>query len=89
MRPDRIVLPAPLLNQNLGLPGDEERLEERTIKEVVHEAGHTFGLIHCHDYDCVMHASTYVEDVDLKSTRFCSSCESLLRDDETKARATG
>ncbi|MCK5482717.1 MAG: hypothetical protein KAJ13_03410 [Gemmatimonadetes bacterium] len=69
--------------------GSGERLEERTIKEVVHEVGHTFGLIHCHDYNCVMHAATYVEDVDLKSTRFCPSCESLLRDEQLQARATG
>ncbi len=87
--PGALVSTHRLHSEYYGLPGDEERLEERTIKEVVHEAGHTFGLIHCHDYNCVMHAATYVEDVDLKSARFCSSCESLLRDDETQARATG
>ncbi len=87
--PGALVSTHRLHSEYYGLPGDEERLEERTIKEVVHEAGHTFGLIHCHDYDCVMHASTYVEDVDLKSTRFCSSCESLLRDDQLQTRATG
>jgi predicted Zn-dependent protease len=26
-----------------------------------------------------MHAATYVEDVDLKSSRFCPSCESQLQ----------
>ena len=48
---------------------------------------HAFGLIHCLDYNCVMHAATYVEDVDLKAERFCPSCESLLRKDEQQARA--
>ena len=87
--PGALVSTHRLHSEYYGLPGDEERLEKRTIKEVVHEAGHTFGLIHCHDYNSVMHAATYVEDVDLKSTRFCSSCEFLLRDGETQARATG
>ncbi|MCK7534121.1 MAG: hypothetical protein MZV63_25400 [Marinilabiliales bacterium] len=27
---------------------DDALLLDRTIKEVVHELGHTFGLIHCH-----------------------------------------
>jgi len=69
-----------LRNEFYGLPADEERLIERTIKEVVHEAGHSFGLVHCPDYGCVMHAATYVEDVDLKSERFCRDCRARLDD---------
>jgi archaemetzincin len=87
--PGALVSTHRLHNEYYGLPRDEERLAERTTKEVVHEAGHSFGLIHCPDYNCVMHAATYVEDVDLKSERFCPSCESLLQDDELQTHATG
>ena len=45
----------------------------------MHELGHTFGLLHCLDPGCVMHASTYVEEIDLKSDRFCHRCQSEVR----------
>ncbi len=57
-----------------GLPPDPALLLDRTVKEVVHELGHTYGLVHCPDYLCVMHAATYVEDVDLKGADFCLEC---------------
>ena len=57
-----------------GLPDDDELLFNRLLTESIHELGHCFGLIHCHVAECVMHASTYVEEVDLKSTAFCPSC---------------
>lgn len=62
-----------------GLPDNPHLLEERLIKEAVHELGHTFGLIHCIDYRCVMHSSTAVEEIDIKSDRFCQACELQLR----------
>jgi archaemetzincin len=62
-----------------GLPANPELITERLLKEAVHELGHTFGLIHCHDYRCVMHTSTAAEDIDIKSERFCQSCETLVR----------
>lgn len=68
-----------LRNEFYGLPPDEDRLAERTVKEVIHEAGHAFGLVHCLAYDCVMHAATYMEDVDLKSEKFCSECRARLK----------
>ena len=57
-----------------GLPPDEGLTVERTIKEAVHELGHAFGLVHCPEYGCVMHASTYVEEVDLKGASYCGAC---------------
>lgn len=67
-----------LRNEYYGLPHDSELLLKRTIKEAVHELGHAYGLVHCEDYLCVMHASTHVEEVDLKGGRYCDDCTSLL-----------
>jgi archaemetzincin len=50
----------------------------RIIKEAIHELGHTFGLVHCPSYACVMHSSTAVEEIDLKGDAFCNSCRSRL-----------
>jgi len=63
-----------LQEQLYGLPPDEERLRERLTKETVHELGHTFGLPHCDQWDCVMHSSHSVELVDVKSAAFCPVC---------------
>jgi archaemetzincin len=67
-----------LRSEIYGLPPNEDLLHERLVKEAVHEIGHTYGLVHCHDPDCVMRASTYAEDVDLKSARFCASCRGAV-----------
>jgi archaemetzincin len=61
-----------------GLPPDEGMLLERAIKECVHELGHAFGLVHCETYDCVMHASMSVDEVDLKDSGFCRGCLARL-----------
>lgn len=57
-----------------GLSPDSILLESRIEKEVIHEIGHTFGLLHCIDPACVMHSSTYAEDIDLKGNRLCQRC---------------
>ncbi len=61
-----------------GLPANKDNLEKRIEKEAVHELGHTFGLVHCLNFDCVMHASTYIEEFDYKTNSFCPLCVSLL-----------
>lgn len=57
-----------------GLPADDNLLRERTVKEMLHELGHTFGLTHCSDSKCAMSLATHVELVDSKSEEFCSRC---------------
>lgn len=54
---------------------NDELLFERTMKEILHELGHTFGLVHCKNWDCVMHASASVEEIDIKGRGFCEACE--------------
>ena len=62
-----------------GMSENKTLFEQRLIKESVHELGHTFGLIHCRRFDCVMHSSTAVEEIDIKSENFCTECDSQLQ----------
>ena len=57
-----------------GLPVEERLFYERCEKEAVHELGHTYGLVHCADFRCVMHYSNAIEQVDLKEAAFCRDC---------------
>lgn len=57
-----------------GMPQDPELLQERLLKEALHELGHTFGLHHCSDYLCVMSSSHSAERIDLKQAEFCPAC---------------
>jgi archaemetzincin len=68
-----------LSEEHYGLPADENKLRERLTKEAVHELGHTFGLRHCEDWQCVMASSHSVELVDVKSAEFCRECARLVR----------
>lgn len=61
-----------------GLPENESLLLDRLLKESIHELGHCFGLIHCPDSACVMHSSTYVEEIDLKPALFCQTCHPAM-----------
>jgi archaemetzincin len=64
-----------------GLPADPDRVRARLVTEAVHELGHTFGLLHCLDPACAMRASTYAEEIDLKTSRLCVDCAGLARRD--------
>ena len=61
-----------------GLPADEELFLSRVEKETIHELSHTFGLTHCRDVNCVMHASYSIADTDIKSDQFCKLCNHKL-----------
>lgn len=67
-----------LQNELYGLKKNEKLLKERLLKEIVHELGHSFGLIHCRTPGCVMQSSTYVEDIDQKEQYFCFQCKSKI-----------
>ncbi len=47
---------------------------KRTLKEAVHELGHTLGLEHCLQPSCVMHFSHSISDTDKKQSYFCDKC---------------
>jgi archaemetzincin len=53
-------------------------LQERTIKEAVHELGHLLGLVHCENPECVMCFSNTLADTDRKGTNFCEKCQKKL-----------
>ncbi len=72
-----IALPR-LRQEFYGLPEDESLFQERTLKEAVHELGHTYGLPHCHDRRCVMFISNTLHDTDVKLAGFCPRCQRRL-----------
>ncbi|TAK59104.1 MAG: hypothetical protein EPO24_08140 [Bacteroidetes bacterium] len=67
-----------LHNSFYGVDENRPLLIERVEKEIVHELGHTFGLFHCHQFECVMRSSTYVEEIDFKKATMCKECEGVL-----------
>ncbi len=67
-----------LRDENSLLAGGEKLLVERSLKEAVHELGHTLGLGHCEDVKCVMHFSNSLIDTDVKGLYFCSRCRPKL-----------
>jgi archaemetzincin len=62
----------------LRMGADEETFHNRTVKEAVHELGHTWGLPHCQNPRCVMHFSNSLEDTDRKQTEWCGRCGARL-----------
>ncbi len=54
-RVSAIYLPR-LRQEFYGLNTDKSLFYQRIIKEAVHELGHAFGLKHCNNSICVMHA---------------------------------
>ena len=67
-----------LRNEQYGMKPDTNVAYNRFKKVIIHEIGHTYGLIHCYVPSCVMRSSTYVEDIDQKKQHLCSQCLSKL-----------
>ena len=61
-----------------------KKLENRIVKEVLHELGHTFDLRHCKDKTCITHYCRRIKDVDRKSDQLCRYCKILLEDELKK-----
>lgn len=68
-----------LRNEHYGLEKNNTIRNIRLRKVILHEIGHMFGLIHCHNPICLMRSSTYVEDIDQKEMLFCAKCRNELR----------
>lgn len=62
-----------------GERGDPNLLFQRTLKEAVHDLGHTFGLKHCFNARCAMYVSNSIFDTDNKLAHFCEACEKRAR----------
>lgn len=69
-----IVSSCRLRSEFYGLPPDKDLLQERLLKESIHEIGHNLNLMHCRNYSCVMSMSSSVEELEIKGEGFCSSC---------------
>lgn len=54
-------------------------LQDRVVKEAVHEIGHMMGLRHCNRASCVMHFSESLIDTDIKSSDLCHDCKLQLK----------
>lgn len=56
----------------------QSRILERCAKVALHELGHLFGIVHCHDPLCVMHISGDIHDLDQRRLTLCRYCRRLL-----------
>ena len=73
-----VVSLARLRQEFYGLEPNCEVFVERTHKEVLHECGHLFGLVHCPDGHCAMSLSTGVRQIDSKRAAFCAGCAARI-----------
>lgn len=63
-----------------GLVSRPELVRRRFVAEVIHEVGHTVGLVHCAERSCPMSLATAVEAIDQKGEELCDGCTALAHD---------
>jgi archaemetzincin len=73
-----VVSLARLRQEFYGLEPNRDVFLARARKEALHEAGHTFGLVHCADARCAMSLATGIRQIDRKSAAFCAACRRRL-----------
>jgi archaemetzincin len=61
-----------------GLNSDKNLFYLRSVKEAIHEIGHTYGLGHCQNPQCIMFFSNTIKDTDKKGPGFCNICRKKL-----------
>jgi archaemetzincin len=76
--PCAVVSTFRLRQEFYGLQADSLLLNQRLLKEALHELGHTLDLRHCPDYRCAMASAHAVEWIDLRDSGFCDACRSQL-----------
>jgi archaemetzincin len=59
-------------------PPDDRLFLSRCGKSAVHEIGHTMGLAHCKDRNCIMYPSSTIADTDEKSDSLCPVCVKIV-----------
>ena len=67
-----------LRSEFYGDAADANLLFQRTLKESIHELGHTFGLKHCYNARCAMYYSNSIFETDNKMPHFCEICDRRL-----------
>jgi archaemetzincin len=61
-------------NRFYGLEENQNLLNFRAVKVMIHEMGHMFGLSHCIYFRCLMNGSNHMEETDNKPFLLCSVC---------------
>ncbi len=65
-----------------SLPEDIALFNKRVIIEAVHELGHTYGLRHCTNRNCVMFFSSTLDDTDYKGPTLCDTCTKAINNEK-------
>jgi archaemetzincin len=51
----------------------------RSLKTLVHETGHMFGVHHCQRFECVMNGSNHLAESDARPVHLCPECLKKFR----------